>query len=61
VGHSERTRNELREALKSVDLFDGDGGHEWTVRELDDDDAILLGADGQEVTPGSRTTRTTSG
>jgi polyphosphate kinase 2 len=48
VGHSEATRHELREALKSADLFDA--GQEWTVRELDDDDAILLGADGQEVT-----------
>jgi polyphosphate kinase len=48
VGHSERTRHELREALKSVDLFDA--GDQWTVHELDDDDAILLGADGEEVT-----------
>ena len=47
AGHSERTRHELREALRKVDLL---GGLEnWTVRELDDDDAVLIGADGQEI------------
>jgi polyphosphate kinase 2 len=47
VGHSERTRQELREALRKVDLLDG--GQNWTVRELDEDDALLIAADGQEV------------
>jgi polyphosphate kinase 2 len=48
VGHSERTRQELREALRSVDLLDN--SQDWSVRELDDDDAVLFGANGQEIT-----------
>jgi polyphosphate kinase 2 len=49
VGHSERTRHELREALRSANLLD-DGQH-YTVRELDgdDDEAQLVAADGTEV------------
>jgi polyphosphate kinase 2 len=48
AGRSEQTRQELREALRSVDLLDG--AHTWSVRELDDDDAVLLEAGGREVT-----------
>jgi polyphosphate kinase 2 len=48
VGHSERTRQELREALRKVDLLDG--ARDWSVRELDDDDALLIGPDGVEST-----------
>jgi polyphosphate kinase len=48
VGHSEQTRHELREALRSVDLLDN--SQDWTVREIDDDDAVLFGANGQEIT-----------
>jgi polyphosphate kinase len=50
VGHSERTRHELREALRKVDLLDD--ASNWSVRELEDDgdDAVLLDADGQEIT-----------
>jgi polyphosphate kinase len=48
VGHSERTREELRRALRAVDLFESTDG--WSVQELDDDDAILFGAGGQEIT-----------
>jgi len=48
VGHSERTRHELREALRKVDLLDG--VQDWSVRELDDDDAVLIAAGGQEIT-----------
>jgi polyphosphate kinase len=48
VGHSERTRQELREALRKVDLLDG--ARNWSVRELDDDDALLIGPDGVEST-----------
>jgi polyphosphate kinase 2 len=49
VGHSERTRQELREALRSANLLN-DGQH-YTVRELDgdDDEAQLIAADGTEV------------
>jgi polyphosphate kinase 2 len=49
VGHSERTRQELREALRSANLLDD--GRNYTVRELegDGDDAQLLDADGHEV------------
>jgi polyphosphate kinase 2 len=47
VGHSERTRHELRDALRKVDLLNG--VQDWTVRELDDDDAVLIGVDGTEV------------
>jgi polyphosphate kinase len=48
VGHSERTRQQLREALRKVDLLDG--VRNWSVRELDDDDAVLIGPDGVEST-----------
>ncbi|GAA1314174.1 polyphosphate kinase 2 [Pseudonocardia xinjiangensis] len=47
VGHSERTRRELREALASADLLDGLDG--MTVQELDDDETLLLGPDGHEI------------
>jgi polyphosphate kinase 2 len=47
VGHSERTRAQLRQALRQVDLLDD--AHQWSVRELDEDDAVLVGPDGQEV------------
>jgi polyphosphate kinase len=47
VGHSERTRTELRKALEAADLLDGLAGH--SVRELDEDDAVLIGADGREI------------
>jgi polyphosphate kinase len=48
VGHSEPTRQALREALRTVDLLDGMGG--LSVQELDDDEATLLGSDGREIT-----------
>ncbi|HEY1968784.1 MAG TPA: polyphosphate kinase 2 [Pseudonocardia sp.] len=48
AGHSEQTRHELREALQKVDLLDD--VHDWTVQELDDDDAVLIGHGGIEVT-----------
>ncbi len=48
AGHSERTRAELREALQAADLLDGLDG--YTVRELDDDEEVLLGPDGAEIT-----------
>jgi polyphosphate kinase 2 len=48
AGHSERTRTELREALQAADLIEGLDG--YTVRELDDDEQVLLGPDGGEVT-----------
>ena len=47
AGHSERTRRELRSALEAADLLDGLDG--LTVRELDDDEVLLLQADGREV------------
>lgn len=47
-GHSQKTRHELREALRGVDLLDD--LHKWRVRELDDDDAVLIDADGLENT-----------
>jgi polyphosphate kinase 2 len=47
AGHSEETREALREALRSVDLLDSLQG--LSVRELDDDDALLLGSDGREI------------
>ena len=47
VGHSEESREQLREALRSVGLLDDAQG--WTVRDLDDDEAALLGHDGGEV------------
>ena len=48
VGHSERTRQALREALKTVNLLDS--LHGLSVQEIDDDEAILLGPDGREIT-----------
>jgi polyphosphate kinase len=48
AGHSERTRAQLREALQAADLLEGLDG--YTVRELDDDEQVLLGPDGGEVT-----------
>jgi polyphosphate kinase 2 len=37
----------LREALQKVDLLDSLGG--LSVRELDEDEAVLLGSDGREI------------
>jgi polyphosphate kinase len=48
VGHSWRTRQALREALQTVDLLDSLEG--LSVRELDEDDAVLVGPDGREGT-----------
>jgi polyphosphate kinase len=48
AGHSEQTRQALREALQKVDLLDSVAGA--SVIELDDDDAILVGRDGNTVT-----------
>ncbi len=48
AGHSERTRQALREALRTVDLLDHLQG--LSVQELDDDEALLLGSDGREIT-----------
>lgn len=48
AGHSEQTRQELREALRAVDLLDRLPG--LSVEELDDDDALLFGSDGREIT-----------
>jgi hypothetical protein len=47
AGHSEETREALREALRSVDLLDSLQG--LSVRELDDDDAFLVNSDGREI------------
>ncbi|MDN5915384.1 MAG: polyphosphate kinase 2 [Pseudonocardia sp.] len=47
AGHSERTRDELREALKRVDLVDDVQG--WSVVEIGDDEAVLVGPDGHEI------------
>ena len=47
VGHSEPTRQALREALRTVGLLDSLAG--LSVKELDDDEAILLGPDGNEI------------
>ncbi len=47
AGHSERTRHELREALQSADLLDDLEG--YTVREIDDDEQVLIRRDGSEV------------
>ena len=47
VGHSEPTRRALREALRTVGLLDSLAG--LSVKELDDDEAILLGPDGNEI------------
>jgi polyphosphate kinase len=48
AGHPEQTRQELREALRTVNLLDSLQG--LSVQELDDDQAILIGSDGREVT-----------
>ncbi|HEY4005577.1 MAG TPA: polyphosphate kinase 2 [Pseudonocardia sp.] len=48
VGHSEQTREQLRRALRSADLLDD--VRNWSVLELDEDDAVLIDADGQEIT-----------
>ncbi|HEX6401793.1 MAG TPA: polyphosphate kinase 2 [Pseudonocardiaceae bacterium] len=48
AGHSEPTRRALREALETVGLLDS--LRDLSVRELDDDDAALLGPDGYEIT-----------
>ena len=47
AGHSERTREELRDALRKVDLLDD--AHAWQVVETVDDDAVLQGPDGRDV------------
>jgi polyphosphate kinase 2 len=47
AGLPEQTRRELREALQATDLLDGIGP--VTVQELDDDEALLLDADGREI------------
>ena len=47
AGHSERTRRELRAALAEADLLDGLSGLQ--IRELDDDEVLLVGPDGGEV------------
>jgi len=48
AGHSEQTRQALREALRTVDLLDSLQG--LSVKELDDDEALLVGSDGREIT-----------
>jgi polyphosphate kinase len=48
AGHSEQTRHALREALQKVDLLDSVAG--VSVIELDDDNAILVGSNGHEIT-----------
>jgi polyphosphate kinase 2 len=47
AGHSEQTRAELRNALAAASLLDGLDG--LTVHELDDDETLLIGKDGDEV------------
>jgi polyphosphate kinase len=47
AGHSEQTRQQLREALAEADLLDGMEGLQ--IRELDEDEVLLVGADGGEV------------
>lgn len=47
AGHSERTRRELREALQAADLLEDLEG--YTVREVDDDEQVLVRRDGTEV------------
>src|SRR3954447_1125891 len=46
AGHSQATRHELRAALRAADLLSGLDG--LTVRELDDDEGVLIGPDGRE-------------
>lgn len=48
AGHSEQTRHALREALQKVDLLDSVVG--VSVIELDDDNAVLVGRNGHEIT-----------
>jgi polyphosphate kinase 2 len=48
VGHSEKTRRELREALAEAGLLEGLDG--LRVRALDEDEVLLIAADGDEVT-----------
>jgi hypothetical protein len=48
AGHSEQTRQALRKALRTVDLLDRLQG--LSVQELDDDEALLVGSDGREIT-----------
>ena len=47
VGHPRQTRQALREALEKVDLLDSLEG--LSVRELDEDEAVLLGPDRREI------------
>ena len=47
AGHSESTRRALREALQKVDLLDSVAG--VSVKELDDDEAVLLDREGREI------------
>ncbi len=47
-GHSEKTRHELRDALRSVDLLDE--VRTWRVKDLDDDDPVLVDLHGLEST-----------
>jgi polyphosphate kinase 2 len=47
AGHSERTRRELRAALAEADLLDGLSGLQ--IRELDEDEVLLVDPDGGEV------------
>jgi polyphosphate kinase 2 len=47
AGHSEQTRQALRDALRTADLLDSLQG--LSVKELDDDEALLLGPDGREI------------
>ncbi|SFN26933.1 polyphosphate kinase 2, PA0141 family [Pseudonocardia ammonioxydans] len=47
AGRSEGTREELRAALRTVDLLDDP--HSWQVLESTDGDAALIGPDGEEV------------
>jgi polyphosphate kinase 2 len=47
AGHSQETRQALREALRAVDLLDSLPG--LSVAEFGDDEVLLLGADGREI------------
>src|SRR4029453_4344839 len=47
AGHSERTRQELRAALAEADLLDGLSGLQ--IRELDEDEGLVVDPDGGEV------------
>src|SRR3954465_1614466 len=50
AGHSEQTRHALREALQKVDLLDSVAGVSVIELDDDDDDAVLVGCDGHEIT-----------